>query len=117
MNAPTIPMMRSPTIQNPVPCTIWPASHPAMRPTPNMIRRLSFDMCNFVSSRLISWTNPGSENANLLQHGLAAGEHSPLPPMLVRLRPCYGKDCAELLTTKRSADRIHRPARQQNEHI
>jgi hypothetical protein len=29
---------------------------------PNMIRRLSF-----------SWTNPGSENASLLQHGLAAG--------------------------------------------
>src|SRR6202040_1959632 len=51
MNAPTIPMMRSPTIPNPVPCTICPASHPAMRPTPNMIRRLSFDMCIFVSSR------------------------------------------------------------------
>ncbi len=25
--------------------------HPAMRPTPNMIRRLSFDMCIFVFSR------------------------------------------------------------------
>src|SRR3984893_18498231 len=53
MKAPTIPMMRSPTIPNPVPCTIWPASHPAMTPTPNMIRRLSFDMCIFVSSSAI----------------------------------------------------------------
>jgi len=37
-------------------------------------------MCNFVSSRLIgdSWTNLGSENAGLPQHGLAAGEHSPV---------------------------------------
>jgi hypothetical protein len=26
-------MMRSPTIPNPVPCTIWPASHPAIAPT------------------------------------------------------------------------------------
>src|ERR1700730_2204632 len=108
MNAPTIPMMRSPTIPNPVPCTIWPASHPAMRPTPNMIRRLSFDMCNFVSSRLrIAGQIPTRlRNASLLQYGLAAGEHSPIreegddPPMLVRLRPCYGKDFAEMLTTR-----------------
>src|SRR5580692_11832495 len=45
MKAPAIPMRRSPTIPNPVPCTIWPASHPAMRPTTNTIRRLSPDMC------------------------------------------------------------------------
>jgi hypothetical protein len=38
---------------NPEPgATIWPASHPAMRPTVNMIRRLSRDMCIFVSSSL-----------------------------------------------------------------
>jgi hypothetical protein len=28
-----------------VPRTIWPASHPAMSPTSNVIERLSFDMC------------------------------------------------------------------------
>jgi hypothetical protein len=39
------PMRRSPTSPNPVPCTIWPASHPAMRPTTKMIRRLSLEMC------------------------------------------------------------------------
>jgi tRNA(Arg) A34 adenosine deaminase TadA len=33
-------MMRSPMIPNPVPRTIWPASHPATRPTTSMIRRL-----------------------------------------------------------------------------
>jgi len=53
MKAPTIPMTRSPMIPNPVPCTICPASHPAMRPTNNMIRRLSPDMCILVSSSLI----------------------------------------------------------------
>ena len=37
-------------IPKPVPRTIWPASHPAMSPTSNVIKRLSFDMCNFVSS-------------------------------------------------------------------
>src|SRR5204862_5290414 len=35
---------RSPIIPNPVPCTIWPANHPAMRPTTRMTRRLSFDL-------------------------------------------------------------------------
>ena len=48
---------------------------------------------------------PGSENASLIQHGLAAGEPSPIrkegdDPTHVRLRPCYGKDCAEMLTTR-----------------
>ena len=42
------------TIPNPAPCTIWPASHPAMRPTTNMISRLSPDMCIFESSSCIS---------------------------------------------------------------
>ncbi len=53
MKAPTIPMRRSPMIPNPVPCTICPASHPATRPTNNMIRRLSPDMCIFISSSVI----------------------------------------------------------------
>jgi hypothetical protein len=33
-----------------VPRTIWPASHPAIRPTTSTTRRLSPDMCIFVSS-------------------------------------------------------------------
>src|ERR1700726_3353635 len=82
MNAPTIPTMRSPTIPSPVPCTIWPASHPAMRPTPNMIRRLSFDMCIFVFSRrrchvhpvlLVNspgYSKPGCLNFNTLVVGV-----------------------------------------------
>ena len=47
LKVPTIPMRRSPTIPNPVPCAIWPDSHPAMTPTTNMIRRLSPDMYIF----------------------------------------------------------------------
>src|SRR6476659_1726191 len=58
MKAPMIPTIRSPTNPNPVPCTIWPASHPATTPTSNMISRLSPDMCIFVSSRFHS-SSPG----------------------------------------------------------
>ena len=29
-----------------------------------------------------------------------SGEEGDDPPMLVRLRPCYGKDCAEMLRTR-----------------
>jgi hypothetical protein len=54
MKAPAIPMRRSPRNPNPVTCTIWPASHPAMRPTSNMISRLSPDMCIFVASSCIN---------------------------------------------------------------
>jgi len=50
MKAPAIPMRRSPRIPNPVPCAIRPASHPAMRPTTNIVSRLSLDMCIFISS-------------------------------------------------------------------
>ena len=58
MKAPAIPMRTSPRIPNPVPCTIWPTSHPATRPTSNMIRRLSPDMCIFfASSRINKLTN------------------------------------------------------------
>ena len=43
--APKIPMRMSPMSSKPVPCTIWPASQPATRPTNNMTNRLSLDMC------------------------------------------------------------------------
>ena len=45
MKAPTTPTMRSPTRPKPAPLTIWPASHPAITPTSNTTRRLSFDIC------------------------------------------------------------------------
>jgi hypothetical protein len=79
MKAPAIPMRRSPTIPNPVPCTIWPASHPAMRPTTNMISRLSPDMCMFVSSSCISkLTNFRQLRRCEIHHqtGAAESEHS-----------------------------------------
>src|ERR1700676_2793065 len=44
MKAPKMPTMRSPTIPKPVPCTICPASQPAMRPTSNITNRLSPDI-------------------------------------------------------------------------
>ena len=42
MKVPTIPMRRSPTIPNPVPCTIWPDSHPAMTPTTHQYYQETF---------------------------------------------------------------------------
>ncbi len=44
MKAPTIPMRRSPTIPNPVPCMICPASHPAMIPTITVKSEEQLDM-------------------------------------------------------------------------
>jgi hypothetical protein len=49
--APAIPIRTLPTIPNPVPRPIFPANQPATRPTTNMIREPSLDMCMFVSSR------------------------------------------------------------------
>lgn len=45
-------------IPNPTPRTIWPASHPAIRPTTIVISRLSLDICISASpGSLDRWTN------------------------------------------------------------
>ena len=43
MNAPMIPITMSPIRPKPAPRTIFPANHPATRPTTNMTMMLSFD--------------------------------------------------------------------------
>jgi hypothetical protein len=62
----------------PTPCSIWPATHPAVRPTNNMIRRLLPDMYMFVP---------------------CIREKEDNPPTLAKLRPCQGNDCTKLLTS------------------
>ena len=57
----------------PVPCTIWPASHPAMRPTTSMVRRLSPDMASSLGSRMNSESSDHGANG---QGGLCKFEHS-----------------------------------------
>jgi hypothetical protein len=113
MKAPAIPMRRSPTIPNPVPCTIWPASHPAMRPTTNMIRRLSPDMCIFVSSSCISkLTNFRPLRRREIHHQRRARpkvthhffKEDWEPPSPASEAPMPSEDCAKLLTLRRSAD-------------
>jgi hypothetical protein len=52
IKAPAIPTMRSPMSPKPVPCTTWPASQPAMRPTTNITRRFSPDMFIFAPSTI-----------------------------------------------------------------
>jgi hypothetical protein len=71
-------------IPKPTPCRIWPATHPAVRPTNNMIRRLLPDMYMFVP---------------------CVREKEDNPPTLVKLRPCQGNDCTKLLTS-RGCDRV-----------
>jgi hypothetical protein len=112
MKAPAIPMRRSPTTPNPVPCTIWPASHPAMRPTTNMIRRLSPDMCIFVSSSCISkLTNFRPLRRREIHHQRRARPKVTIrffkedwDHPLVLVKHHANEDCAKLLTLRRSAD-------------
>jgi len=71
-------------IPKPTPCSIWPATHPAVRPTNNLIMRLLPDMYMFVP---------------------CVREKEDNPPTLVKLRPCQGNGCTKLLTS-RGCDRV-----------
>ena len=59
MKAPMIPMTRSPMIPNPVPRTIWPANHPATRPT------TKYDQADFDPTYACSHA-PGSASGSTI---------------------------------------------------
>src|SRR5438132_965490 len=115
MKAPTIPTMRSPTIPSPVPCTIWPASHPAMRPTPNMIRRLSFDRCIFVfqtevsRSSVLLVNSPGYSNHGRLNFNTLVverkGGNRPKPSRLEAAAVECGGEAVDRVRSRRRGRR------------